>query len=726
MKVIDIEDERSEFKAILLKNPNFFGTFPEFKAEPVKKMKYNTKYEEIKCVGYKPEEDLLYAIINVKLPYGYKGNLCSKGSFEYVRFFVDWNGDGDYKDADEDVGIASVNVHDIPDEGVCLEKYKPLSYAVKIKLNPRKKVCSIPYLVKVKAILSWEIPPTSGDPDYPSVWGNMLESWIQIEPKKLILADIIKAVDLKEIKVDKKIIDLDVPISKKYSYTPLELKRIYEDKGVPEHRFDLAKVHQIIVSLKKNPTIKIDYQGLPGYEWLFETEWSLLEEGEYNTTYEELNCLGLEYDRDTLVGTLSVKRPYGYSGNLCSDGSYEHVAFWAYVRDEIEQMCIWKYLGTSKVNVHDIEKLPEGVLTYAVRMPVDLSIYKDKCSKPKILKIRAVLSWKVPPSTDDPFQVPIWGNSIEALVQLKPLSMPGIQKPYIWSVGNMAVESISGNPYTLISSSIGDGYANGLSVEGWNANESPFGGRIQITGTITGAPDDPLEANKLLYKIQWRKVGKPAWHDIDDEFRIWIRINDVPSGYIDQVATGGYFKFQKDLTPPHVVEVEDNVLGNWLTPVSEGDGLYELRVLLKKLGAPAVGDVPADHVSSEKIRVRIDNTIPSADVSLDAGPCTLHKVGDTITGKFTATDTHFRRFRLIVEPNIAGKPTLSPTSGSYPTFLGGTDQPFSLTTTSSTTPCGYVVRLDVWDRTIRYNHLGGNHNKATVGLCLLVETPKKT
>lgn len=88
-----------------------------------------------------------------------------------------------------------------------------------------------------------------------------------------------------------------------------------------------------------------------------------------NTKYEDLRCVGLNYDLDTLVATLTVKLPCGYSGNLCTKGSYEHVAFWAYVWDQIEQECAWKYLGTSSVNVHDIKNIPPEGLQYAVYLP---------------------------------------------------------------------------------------------------------------------------------------------------------------------------------------------------------------------------------------------------------------------------------------------------------------------------------------------------------------------
>ncbi|MHC4727150.1 MAG: hypothetical protein ACYS17_07945 [Planctomycetota bacterium] len=90
-KVVRLEKERMEFKKLIIQNPNYFGTFPDTIIEPVKPMKFNKKYEEIKCLGFYPEQDLLKAIISVKLPYGYKTDLCHQGSFEYVRFFVDWN-----------------------------------------------------------------------------------------------------------------------------------------------------------------------------------------------------------------------------------------------------------------------------------------------------------------------------------------------------------------------------------------------------------------------------------------------------------------------------------------------------------------------------------------------------------------------------------------------------------------------------------------------------------
>ena len=740
-KLIDkeVESERVQFKQLIVMNPNYFGTFPEVEIEPIKPMKVNTKYEELRCIGFYPEQDLLEVIIDVKRPYGYKGDLCSPGSFEYVRFFVDWDGDGDFTDADEDVGIGSVNVHDIPDsKGACLDSTKPLSYAVTVKIDSKKEKCTIPNLVKVRAILSWDLPPPAGNPNYVPPWGNVIDKWVQIEPKSdgLVLKDIkdiIKVADLKKLKIELEMLDLDKPILKTKTLTTVELKEIYKDKDVPEHRFNFEEISLIAEKIKQDPNLMVEYKLDPSkFSKLIENVNVILAE-KANTKYEELHCVGLNYDLDTLVATLTVKLPYGYSGDLCSKGSYEYVGFWAYVWDQIEGMCYWKYLGKSCVNVHDISTIPPEGLQYAVKLPVDLSNFKDKCSKPKVLKVRAILSWQTPPPSNNPNHNPVWGNKVDALIQIKPgvPPEPGQQIPFISVVGGMAVESISGNPDTVLPSTIGDGYANGPSVlGGYNAIESPFGGTIAIGGHISNPPDDPpTDANKLKYKVQHKKSG--IWHDIADGFWMWISTWDdianvwTMSHIYKTTDNEGYYRYEEDLDLPVQRFVEGNVLSQFHTPVSDGDGLYKIRVLLYKAGAPGdpINNVPPDHVSSNVVKIVIDNTPPKAEVSLDAGPCTKFKVGDTFTGKFTATDLHIWKYALSVLPSVPNPPAISPSGETYPTLPapGRTNEPFTLTTTDTTTPCGYVIYLHVRDRTIVDNHRPGNWKSATVGLCLLEE-----
>ncbi len=723
--VAKIEKERIEFKNLILENPNYFKTIPDFKTKPVFPMSSNTKYEELKCIGFYPEQDLLEAIIDVKLPYGYKGDLCSPGSFEYVRFFIDWNGDGDFVDAGDDVGIASINVHDIADgEKVCLDNTKPLSYAVTIKIDPKKIKCTIPNMVKVRAILSWDWQPQAGNPGFIPVWGNVLEKWIQIKPVSK-WKDISKVSDIKILGLDPEILELEIPVSKIKELAPVELKELYKGKDIPEHRFNFAELQKIAENVKLDPNLMVKYKLDPKFSEIVKNIGAILAE-KPNTGYEQLHCVGLDYDLDMLVATLTVKRPYGYNGDLCTKGSYEYVGFWAYVWDQIEQMCHWKYLGLSSVNVHDIKTIPPEGLQYAVRLPVDLSGFKDKCGKPRVIKIRAILSWQNPPN--NPNANPVWGNIIDALIQIKPGKpiVPGENIPFISVVGGQAVNKISGNSETTIPSTIGDGYANGVT-----ALESPFGGVVSICGHISNPPDISGGAGKLEYIVQYRKSGD-TWHDITNKFRIYIStFNGISWSQSpkDQVAVGGYYEYEEDLTPPvqRFVDASDysggSVFADWHTPVPEGDGLYEVRVLLYQFGASPAPGVPADHVSSNVVKVMIDNTGPIAEVSLDAGPCTKYKVGDTITGKFTATDKHIWYYSLAVEPSVPTPPVISPGSETYPALPvpGRTNEVFSLVTTNTTTPCGYVIHLYVSDRTIVNNHMQGNRNGATVGLCLLKE-----
>jgi len=726
---ITIEKERTEFKNLIIKNLNYFGTFPGMKIKPVFSMKFNTKYEELGCVGFYPALDLLGAVISVKLPYGYKGNLCSPGSFEYVRFFADWDGDGDFADPNEDLGIESVNVHDIPGgEKVCLEKTKPLSYAITMKIDSKKLKCTIPHLVKVRAILSWDWPPEAGNPSFIPPWGNVVDAWIQIRPGPVLLKDLVEVAHLEKLEFKPAMLDLDLPISKAEALTYSELKEIYSGKDVPEHRFNFPQIYEMVEKIKQDPTLLTQYKLDPATAKVMENIDLVLAE-KLNIKYEELRCVGLDYDLDKLVATLKVKLPYGYSGNLCTKGSYEFVAFWAYVWDQIEQMCSWKYLGTASVNVHDIPKIPAEGLQYVVHLPVDLSSMRDKCSKPKVIKIRAILSWHNPPSTNNPNYVPVWGNTAEALVQIRPgiPVNPEEQVPFISVVGGMAVSKISGNSETTIPSAIGDGYANGV-----NALESPFGRVVSICGHISNAPNISSGATKLNYKVQYRKTADPIWHDITNNFTIYISIWNGTSWsqtHKDQIAVGGYYEYEEDLIPAvlRLIDASDygggSVLADWQT-LGLPDGLYDTRVLLYHPGAPLVPGVPANHVTSNIIKVVIDNTQPDCGLSLDAGPCEKYTPGSIVTGEFHATDKHIWYYSFHVAPYAppAGQFTHVPPQEVYPALAapGVASGTFALDT-KNMAPCGYVIYLWVWDRAILNNHLIGNQNGASAGFCLLKE-----
>src|SRR5262249_8189002 len=99
--------------------------------------------------------------------------------------------------------------------------------------------------------------------------------------------------------------------------------------------------------------------------------------------------------------------------------------------------------------------------------------------------------------------------------------------------------------------------------------------------------------------------------------------------------------------------------------------------------------------------------------------------GAIVTGNFVADDLHFGGWGLSTEPNTISTPSNQP----VPTPLLATTNPapgpgghgWTLDTGNpiKMKPCGYVVRLDVLDRSI-VNSVPGSHNgnHISVGFCL--------
>ena len=200
-----VEVQRLDFKKNITKNPNYFGSISKSKKQsavmeavaqlppktiedmlpklainpnlliPFQVFLNKTRYEQLRCVGLYPEDDLLEAVIEVKLPYGFSGDLCTLGSTEYVAFYIDWGGGFQY------VATATVGVHDIPIVGK-----RHLFYAVKANIPKNKlklKLCNQENIVKVKAILSWNQNPAPYGPNFTPTWGNVLTRNIQIRPR---------------------------------------------------------------------------------------------------------------------------------------------------------------------------------------------------------------------------------------------------------------------------------------------------------------------------------------------------------------------------------------------------------------------------------------------------------------------------------------------------------------------------------------------------------------
>jgi len=750
----DVMRERSQFRALLLMNPNYFGNLKTSELRPVKVINNNTSYEELTCVGYNPPLKRLEAVIHVKSSSGYGGGICSGGTREYIRFYVDWNNDGNWADA----GMTSFMAYNITSD-------KALEYAVTINLDPTEKFCTVEYLPKVRGILSWNNPPPAGNPNFVPIWGNVMDARIQIDKARILLVK--DFLELAEIKVSDQIlskVDLtqEIPTIEPQPLSLNELQILYEDKDVPAHRFGFSHLKKLLIKpmtmvqpepvkqpmmmMKSQPSptgemapsvamMAPDVAAMPVAEININVVEALAEllKTDGNTGFEELNCVGLNPNQDTLTGVFTVKRPNGFSGNLCTQGSQEYVAFWEW--DQIEQM--WLYLGTATVNTHDLQNTPSDGLKYSVFLPYDTGRHRRPCTYgPVLVKIRAILSWQTPPPPTNPNWAPTWGNRVETLVHIQPGPYVIERVPYIDTVGNMAVCDIDQNT----------GLASGTGViAAFTADDSPFGGTITITGFVTNAPnvmENPASAVRYKLFVRQYEPGmsdsENPWQPLNNKFQLTVT-EQIGSGLpkqkkvMQKIDSQGYYAYLEDMKPPDWRYVAGRVLGKWVTGASMS-GKWEIRLEADIGGGTIVqgGTISCpDGSTRSMVRLRLDNVRPDPGVAITsmisgsgstpvpAGDCGKFKISSTINGDYSVADKHFGALTLTVRPSgPAHGATVSPSYRAYSTVpTTGESGTWSLNTTGMD-PCGYIVHLWVRDRTIVNSGSIGWRNGADVGFCL--------
>ncbi len=473
------------------------------------------------------------------------------------------------------------------------------------------------------------------------------------------------------------------------------------------HRFGMNDLHNAIATGGFNfetsmakmvewKNINLDWQGAI----------AALNETKANVTYEELECLGIDNITDRLVATFRVKLPVGFNGNLCTKGSVEYVAFWADWND-----CQWTYLGTAQVNVHDIpDAAKKKGICYSVILPVDLTKIRRSCKNPKTARIRAVLSWNMPPSTVDPNALNYWGNNIDAHIQINPgdvIDPDG--PPKIRNIGGIPVEDIDSTGMTKPTAVFAHyPYYN---ADQWGNRPCPFGGRIVVEGNYLISP-------YLYYRIKVRKQTDPPGMFTTVVQPFDVERADIGFDHQTKVNNEGWFKF---LDP---TQEFDRILGLWDTA---GDDLWEMQLDV----APTASEFDPQLKSSIWYAIQLDNTAPEADIHITAGgDCKTYQQTNTIDGYFIASDINFGSWNLSTLPSVLfGVISNTPTVGG----LANTDQapppsghPWSLDTAYDAAhnpnlmpACGYVIRLNVYDRSI-VNSLPFSHNwkPAEVGFCL--------
>jgi len=355
-------------------------------------------------------------------------------------------------------------------------------------------------------------------------------------------------------------------------------------------------------------------------------------------------------------------------------------------------------VGTATVPVHDIAAIPADGLHYAAIMPVDLSAHRQLCEKPKIGRVRAVLSWNVPPSNVDPDAIPHWGNRLDSHVQIKP-GDPFEIEPKISILGGIGVANIFTLTTGMTKPSAKFAYAE-IFADPWDSTRScPFGQLITV-----GAP--PILSHKYKLWVQNVTAGGPEIQLTDP---VWVTDQDGNSGN-HFAGAGGMFDY---------LPVTQNLLSmlyNRWAPA--GDDLWQIRLELFTSGAVFLG-------STAWHKIQLDNTAPSTvtspptlDIHIDSGgDCKDFTVGVVVNGHFVARDIHFGHYSLVTLPASMSPNSPVPSSGNSQTAPAPGDL-WSLNT-AGMSPCGYVVVLQAWDRSI-LNSVPGQHNynQDDVGFCL--------
>ena len=682
---------RLNFRRLLAVNPNYFGNLPKSDFEPIEIIKNNESYEALSCVGFNQVSTQLEATIAVKLPLGYDGSLCTPGSREYVRFYINYGGEGS---TFTDLGYAAAPVHDIPNANDCAkEAEKPLYYTVTLPFTAIQSICIFPNLPTIRAILSWNLIPPANDPSWIPIWGNVVDQNIQIAPRLFKIIDFLHFLPKDTVsKLPPQFAenpDVSIPLPDPSAASVTSLAKLYGDT-VPAHRFGLLSLQNALsVSLSQQDLIAA-HTTWSQLKINFDDALNALANTSGNTTYEQLYCLGLDYGRGNLVATFEVKLSSGYSGTLCTAGSDEYVAFWA----DWDNTCTWSYLGTVPVNVHDISSIPKDGLTYSAVFPVNLIALAQSCTQPKISRVRAVLSWGVPSSTIDANSVPYWGNIVDSHVQIPPgTPFDGFT---ILSIGGIALDGI-------------DTANTGLTLPGAvfvyeqipaDPLGCPFDGTIVITG---GAPS----SSEFSYYRLWTQLPAnlnggtsipPSWVTTP----ILVSASGIPTTIKPSTDGQGWFSFNS-------LAQKFMILSDWVPPVA---GLWQIAFEFQNSTGVASGQ------PSTWYNIFVKKSSPVCTISSDES-CGQVTVGTTITGDYSATDPFLSGYGFDLAPNPENNTVVYvQNASSTATNVTGT---WDIDTGSpKMIPCGYSITIVVSDRTIINSEPGSGHvGSASTGFCLV-------
>ena len=129
-------------------------------------------FEQLKCIGFDPHTSQLTAVLKIKQRRGYAGGTATAGSREFVAFWVDWGLGFQYEGT---VSVAVFDFGSLPASGLEICVGLPVDLS---RHTPAKG--SVAPTIKVRAVLSWNTPPSTTHPYAQVVWGNSLDLRIAI------------------------------------------------------------------------------------------------------------------------------------------------------------------------------------------------------------------------------------------------------------------------------------------------------------------------------------------------------------------------------------------------------------------------------------------------------------------------------------------------------------------------------------------------------------------
>jgi hypothetical protein len=684
---IVVQQERSHFHFMLAKNPNYFGNIPGSNFKPIFKLITDTTYEQLTCVGYNPDTANMEATFSIKRSVGYSGNLCATGSFEHVRFYLDFHDGAGFIDQ----GSVAINVHDIPVQIDCKgNSIFPIMYVATLQKKTAKYFnCDKPVLPTLRAILSWSTDPPANSPTWQPVWGSVMDCDVQLKPAfKFIIKDI--DIELSKyfelatsspnlsIKQVSSISKFDIAALNPQPLPPKlgDLIRKSEALKIPASRYAFKSVQYMI----KYPTSEITMADKTVFTEAKIDLTKLIDQfavltpfdtSKANVDYEELNCVGLDYNTESLVATVAIKKKNGYSGDLCDAGSKEYISFWI----DWDNKCSWEYINTIQLNVHDLNIIGDS-LCYSVSLPLDATFHRKLCANPNVVRVRGVLSWNIAPSVTDPDRLEYYGNRVDAHVQIKPGMVIGDPIPLFTIIGGIDVDHVNDV----------SGLTKPGSVFAFNAlpvpTGAPFGGEIVINGpSFLG----------LKYRFKITNLDAGTSYYLTDPLATvgWSPVPPYSPWFSQSPDASHYYNFL-----PSTMNLL-NVLAR-STPGTED----RLKVDIEVLGL----------AGSFSKTIQMDNTAPVIQLQVDdGGDCTHYKKGDTITGHYYVNDLHIYYWNF--------GSTWGGAAGSTSNTIPLPGVPFSIVTPANAYPCG-AVSLGAWDKTIVNSQSVGHYTPASYNICL--------